>query len=206
MPLTWGRDMSTPSAAALLKHQLRHSWLNARRMVDDLTEDEYFWEPATPCWSVRRCDASIRGWGAGDFVCEDTWPPPPEPLPTTTIAWRVVHLAAWTDIYRGFAFEDTRPDLNDADVPGSASEGLGWLIRAQDGFLRAVDGLGEDAVFDPRPPHWGESVPLAGLITTMMTEHVHHLAEIGALRDGRRGHAVNLPPASVPSPDWWEGQ
>lgn len=196
--------MSTPSAAALLSHQLRYSWLNARRVLDDLSDDEYFWEPASPCWSVRRRDGGIRGWGAGDFVCEDAWPPP-DPLPATTIAWRVVHLAAWTDVYRGYAFEGTRPDLNEADVPGTASEGIAWLMQAQDGFLGAVETVPDDAVFETRPAHWGEAVPLARLITTMLTEHVHHLAEIGTLRDLKRGHAANLPPVSVPSPGWWEG-
>ena len=195
--------MSTPSAAALLRHQLRYSWLNARRALVGLTDDEYFWEPVSPCWSVRRRDPSVRGWGTGDHVCEDAWPPP-DPLPATTIAWRVVHLAAWTDVYRGYAFEGTRPDLNEAEVPGTAAEGVAWLIRAQDDFLQAVGGLPDDEVFDLRPAHWGESVPLAGLITTMLTEHVHHLAEVGALRDLERGHAVNLPSAPVPNPDWWE--
>lgn len=186
--------MPTPPAAALLKQQLRSSWLNARRVLDDLTDDEYFWEPVPGCWSVRERGDGVRGWGAGDHVCEDAWPAP-EPLPTTTIAWRVVHLAAWTDVYRGYAFEGSRPDLNDADVPGTAAAGVRWLLRAQDAFLTAVDGVPDDAVFEPRPAHWGEPEPLAGLVTTMLTEHVHHLAEVGALRDVRRGHAVRLPPA-----------
>ena len=76
-----------PSAADVLKVQLRHSWLEARRVLDGLTEDEYLWEPVSPCWSVRRRGTSVRGWGSGEFVCEDSWPPP-DPLPTTTIAWR----------------------------------------------------------------------------------------------------------------------
>ena len=186
--------MTTPSTAGVLRQQLRYSWASAGRVLDGLTEEEYFWEPVSPCWSVRHRDAGLRGWGAGDYVCEDAWPPP-DPLPTTTIAWRVVHLAAWTDVYRGFAFEDARPDLNDADVPGTASEGVAWLLRAQDEFLRAVDAVSDDDIFAPRPAHWGESVPLTVLITAMLTEHVHHLAEVGALRDIRRGHALNLPPA-----------
>ena len=98
--------MSLPSAGDLLKNQLRHALLDQRQVLEELTEDEYFWEPASPCWSVRRRNPSVRGWGSGDFVCEDAWPPP-SPLPTTTIAWRVVHLAAWTDLYRQFAFTNT---------------------------------------------------------------------------------------------------
>ena len=197
--------VSSPSAADVLKTQLRHAWLGSRGVLDDVTDDEYFWEPASPCWSVRRRGPSVRGWGAGEFICEDAWPSP-DPLPTTTIAWRVIHLAAWTDVYRHFAFGDTRPDLNDADVPGDCSAGLAWLYSAQDDFIDAVDGLSDESVFEPRPAHWGESVPVVRLVTTMLTEHVHHIAEIGALRDIRRGHARSQPPPPpTPSPSWWSG-
>lgn len=145
------------------------------------------------------------GWGAGDFVCEDAWPPP-DPLPTTTIAWRVIHLAAWTDIYRQFAFEEARPDLNDAVVPGDWRAGLAWLYGAQDEFIASVAGLNDESVFEARPAHWGESVPVVRLVTTMLTEHVHHLAEIGVLRDLRRGHALSQPrPSAVPDRNWWMG-
>lgn len=198
--------MPLPSAADVLKVQLRHAWLDSRRLLDGLTEDEYRWEPASPCWSVRRRSPSVRGWGSGDFVCEDAWPPP-DPLPTTTIAWRITHLAAWTDIYRQFAFGDARPDLNDADVPGDVNAALTWLYGAQDDFIDAVGELSDESVFEPRPAHWGESVPAVRLVTTMLTEHVHHIAEIGVLRDLQRGHAVSQPPPSaVPAPSWWSGR
>ena len=195
--------MSLPSAADVLKVQLRHAWLNARRVLENVTEDEYFWEPASPCWSVRRRGSSVHGWGSGEFVCEDAWPPP-EPLPIPTIAWRVIHLAAWTDVYRHWAFTDTRPGISDFDVPGDASAGLAWLYRAQDDFIDAVDGLSDESVFEPRPAHWGESVPVLNLVTTMLTEHVHHIAEVGVLRDLRRGRARSQPPPPrIDGPKWW---
>ena len=201
----YSRRVSLPSAADLLKTQLRHAWLDQRRVFDGLTEDEYFWEPASTCWSVRRRSLSVRGWGSGDFVCEDSWPPP-KPLPTTTIAWRVIHLAAWTDIYRQFAFTNTTPDLNDANVPGELGAGIAWLYRAQDDFIATVAALSDESVFESRPAHWGELVPVARLVTTMLTEHVHHVAEIGVLRDLRRGHALSqTPPPPIRDPSWWTG-
>lgn len=196
--------MGSPSAAEMLRFQLRHAWLTSRRVLDGLTEDEYFWEPAAPCWSIRPRSAGLRGWGAGDFVCEDAWPPP-DPLPATTIGWRVIHLAAWTDVYRGFAFAETRPDLNDADVPGTAAEGVAWLIRAQDAFIDAVERSSDDALLGPLPAHWGQPAPGPRLISPFLVEHVHHLAEVGTLRDLHRGHAVTPPPVTIPAPAWWTG-
>lgn len=177
--------------------QLTEAWLDARRVLDGLTDDEYLWEPVSPCWSVRRRSPSVRGWGSGEFVCEDAWPAP-DPLPATTIAWRVVHLAAWTDIYRAYAFEGARPDLDDAVVPPDVAAGTAWLLRAQDGFIAHVAELTDESLFEARPAHWGESVPVVRLVTTMLIEHVHHLAEVGALRDLRRGHAISARPRRHP--------
>lgn len=191
----------------MLVAQLQHAWTGSRRVLDDLTDEEYAWEPASPCWSIRRRSEGLRGWGSGEFVCEDAWPAP-DPLPTTTIAWRVIHLAAWADVYRGFAFEGTRPDLMDFEIPGDRSGGVAWLFDAQDRFIDAVTTLDDEAIFDPVPAHWGESIPAVRMVTMMLTEHVHHLAEIGTLRDLRRGHAVALPPPTAPVdlPTWWTGQ
>jgi len=132
--------------------------MNARWVLEDLNDDEYFWEPTQLCWSVRRRAPEVRGWGRGEFVCEDALPPP-EPLPVPTIAWRVIHLAAWTDIYRRWTFSDERPTLRHADVPGNASGGLAWRYDAQDRLLSAVDGLDDVSVFELRPAHWSESLP-----------------------------------------------
>jgi DinB superfamily len=186
-----------------LKVQLRNAWSYSRSVLDGIVEQEYFWEPAPLNWSVRRRETASRGWGSGEFVCEDAWPPP-EPLPITTIAWRVIHLAAWTDIYRVFAFEDSRADLNDSEVPGDCFGGLAWLRRSQDQFMAAVDSLTDESMFEMRPAHWGEAIPAARLVTSMLTEHVHHIAEIGVLRDLHRGCALGQPPPPTPpGPPWW---
>ena len=89
----------------MLRTQLQRAFHAALGDVEGLDDGEYFWEPVTGCWSVRRRGEAERGWGTGEWVCEDVWPPP-APLPVTTIAWRLVHLCAWTDVYRSYAFED----------------------------------------------------------------------------------------------------
>jgi DinB superfamily len=87
----------------ILDSVLRKSFDNVRWLLEDVDEEDCFWEPVEPCWSVRRCEQAGKGWGRGDWVCEDTWPPP-NPLPVTTIAWRIAHIAAWTDVYRNWTF------------------------------------------------------------------------------------------------------
>jgi hypothetical protein len=41
---------------ALLREQIARHWTDQLRdRLDGLTDDEYFWEPAPGCWSVRPC-------------------------------------------------------------------------------------------------------------------------------------------------------
>jgi hypothetical protein len=196
-------SVASPSAADLLKVQLKHAWLNARWVLEDLDEDEYHWEPAPLCWSVRRRGPGVTGWGTGEWVCEDRWPPP-EPVPVTTAAWRIVHLAAWTDVYLDWTFGGATARIHDFEVPGDCQGGLDWLYHAQDRFTAAVDDLSDDGAFGLRPAHWGEMLPVAHLVTSMLTEHVHHIAEVGVLRDLRRGRARSQPPPPpTPGPSWW---
>lgn len=177
--------------------------MNARWVLEELRDDEFWWEPTPRCWSVRRRGSGVTGWGIGGWVCEDSWPPP-EPVPVTTVAWRIVHLAAWTDVYLDWTFGDAKARIQDCDIPGDRAGCMGWLFGAQDRFAAAVDGLDDEAVFHLRPAHWGEMLPVAHLVTSMLTEHVHHLAEVGVLRDLRRGRARSQPPPPpVPGPDWW---
>jgi len=83
----------------LVETRLRYAFERTRVTLEGLTNDEYFWEPVQPCWSIRRVADVDRGWGVGDWRCEDAFPAP-DPLPIATVGWRIVHLAAWTDIYR----------------------------------------------------------------------------------------------------------
>jgi hypothetical protein len=146
----------------------------------------------------------VSGWGTGEWVCEDGWPPP-DPLPVTTIAWRVIHLAAWTDVYLDWTFGAAQQRVWHREVPGDRAGGLAWLLDAQDRFLAAVDPLDDRGAFELRPTHWGERRPAAHLVTMMITEHVHHSAEIGVLRDLCRGRARPSPPPPPPAdaPEWW---
>ena len=65
--------MSGVSTLVTLRYEFDHAATAARWQVDGLTDDEFFWEPVQPCWSVRRRDATDwpHVWGRGEFVVED---------------------------------------------------------------------------------------------------------------------------------------
>ncbi len=86
--------------------------------------------------------------------------------------------------------------LPQLEVPGSCDGLAEWLFAAQDRFLSAVVSLDDANLSELRPAHYGPHLPIHQLVSTMAFEHVHHGAEIGVLRDLRRGHAQMPPPAA----------
>lgn len=183
-------------APQLVGSMMRSSFGNLRWLLDDVDDEDCFWEPGEGCWSVRRREDAGQAWGAGDWVCEDAWPAP-DPLRLTTIAWRLAHLAAWTEVYRSFAFDEVGVDLMHAEVPGTRDGLVAWLGVAQDRFAANVEACDEAALLELRPTFFGPPRPLHDLISTIVVEHTHHGAEIGVLRDLRRGHARTRP---LPAP------
>ncbi len=192
VPRLFDHNCEVALAKSVLGSVLRKSFENVRWLLEDVAHDDCFWEPATPCWSVRRREQAAAGWGTGAWVCEDTWPPP-DPLPITSIAWRMAHLAAWTDIYRNWTFEDQTLGLRQFDVPGNRDGLADWIYSAQDLFASFVDALDDGDLAKLRPAHYGPHLPIHRLVSGIAVEHIHHGAEIGLLRDLRRGHARAQP-------------
>ena len=172
-----------------VKHELvglsDEAWRRIRARVEGLTDDEYFWEPASGCWTIRqRADGT---WMAD-------WPlPRPEPEPFTTIAWRMWHLI---DMYGenraprwlGVPPQGTPIGMGDPDgaPPATAADAVALLERAHerwDAHLALVtnDSLGEKIGRVAGPRYADEA--RAAYVLHMLDEFVHHGAEVALLRD-----------------------
>jgi hypothetical protein len=178
-------------AAHNLSGLLHRAFDSARWIVEGLTDDEYFWEPVEGCWSVRERTGADWWWGTGTWQCEDGLFP--DPVPVTTIAWRLAHLTGWTEVYRDHTFHDGQLSLQDLEVPGTADGAVAWLAAAQEAFAADVDAM-TDADLVAIGRHWsGEARALQLLVREIAVEHLHHGAEIGVLRDLKAGHARRQP-------------
>jgi uncharacterized damage-inducible protein DinB len=159
-------------------------WKRIRGSVDGLADDEYFWEPAPGCWSIRqRADGSWR----------TDWPlPRPEPEPFTTIAWRLWHLIdmygenrapSWLGVpAQGDAIGIDAPDPS---PPSSAETAIAMLERAHDRW-EAHLALTDDALLAEPIGQGGPDFvtrPKAAYVLHMFDEQVHHGAEVALLRD-----------------------
>ena len=161
------------------------TWHRTRTRLDGLSDEEYFWEPAPGCWTVRkRADGT---WMAD-------WPlPRPEPEPFTTVAWRLWHLI---DMYG----EDRAPQWLGVPAQGSpighddpagappstAADAIALLERAHDRWDAHLVLIDDARLTEPVGPVAG---PLfaertrAAYVLHMLDEFIHHGAEIALVRD-----------------------
>jgi hypothetical protein len=172
---------------ALIVGQLEFYWdVHLRPRLDGLTDDEYFWEPVPGMWSVRRDDA-------GNWVSDWAWPTP-EPAPMTTIAWRMMHIAATGLANRAAAFfgEDPFPDVNMNDpkryptsMPSTAADAVAYLDKAYAAWMTGISALDEHEIARKLGSKGGQYADdtMAGLIIHINREVMHHGGEIGVLRD-----------------------
>ena len=141
--------------------------------LDGLTDEEFFWEPATNSWNVRKGDD-------GTFVADQTWPEP-DPAPITTIGWRINHLIDNYGRRANHYFDTNVPD----HVPGSAADGLAQLELSYRTWIDTVSALDDEQIQAPLGPKGEEYAedPMAALIVHVAREGIHHGAEICLLRD-----------------------
>jgi hypothetical protein len=158
-------------------------WERTRRRLHGLTDDEYLWEPAPGCWSLR-----TRRDGARFHE----WAPVVYPDPFTTLAWRLWHLIDMYGEDRGPRYLGVPPqgepvglDAPDPTPPASAADALEQLDRAHarwDAHLALVDDERLAAAIGP-PGGENSDRTRAGFVLHMLDEFIHHGAEISLLRD-----------------------
>ncbi|MEL7155529.1 MAG: DinB family protein [Actinomycetota bacterium] len=171
-----------------LVDQLVFHWdHHLRPRLDGLTDDEYRWEPVPGCWGVRpraEARAELVG-GRGDVVWEYEFPEP-DPVPVTTIAWRLAHLIVQVFGERNhnhFGGPEIRFMTHDYAATATAA-----LAQLDDGYRRWIDrcrSLGPAGLARPVGEAEGPfaASPYADLILHINREVIHHGAEILTLRD-----------------------
>ncbi len=186
------RDMDT-SWNHRLREQLDWHWqYHVLPRLAGLSDEEYFWEPVSGCWNVRRRGESTAPItaGSGEFTV-DFELPEPTPPPVTTIAWRLAHIIVGVFGERSAShFDGPSIDYDTFAYAGTAKDALAQL---EEGYLRwsdGVRGLGEEGLSRPCGPAEGPfaDAPLADLVLHINREAIHHLAEILLLRDLYRHH------------------
>ncbi|GAA2138979.1 DinB family protein [Glycomyces algeriensis] len=168
--------------------QLEFYWeVHLRPRLEGLHDEEYLWEPADDCWSLRP-DAD----GALELEFAE---PAPEPPPVTTIAWRMVHIGRDVLGVRARAFFGPHEGLEDAHMwdlrlwpdplPGTAADAIEMLEAAYAHWCEGVRALDTGALERPLGPKgaWFADDSMAALVLHINREVMAHGAEICLLRD-----------------------
>jgi len=158
-----------------LAFAMEKTWITLRQRLEGLTDEEFFWEPVPDCWTVHTDE---RGRWVIDYAMPD-----PEPPPFTTIAWRLVHLAACKVMYHEYAFGAAQLTWDDLPLPRTAAEATAWLEEGHSRLQGALSGLADADLEEERLTNWGERWPTWRLFWTLIHHDAHHGAEIGCLRD-----------------------
>jgi len=165
----------TGQTVALLAAGMDEAWQTLRGRLDGLADEEFFWQPVPNCWTVHPDEG-------GRWIV-DYATPAPDPPPFTTIAWRLVHLAACKIMYYEYAFGPGQLTWDDLEIPHTAADAIAWLEEGQARLRGALDGLSDSDLAEMRSTNWGELWPTWRIFWVMIAHDLGHGAEIGCLRD-----------------------
>ena len=159
------------------------AWRLARTRLAGLSDEEFFWEPVADCWSVR-LKAELRTPLPDDAAPGEWWidweDPAPDPAPFTTIAWLVAHMVLgtwnWIDIIAG------REVAPEPPLAFTATAAVEQWEEVMSRFEALVAGFSDEQLRAGEQA-WGGQVARSYLVEHVVTEVLHHAAEVGRLRD-----------------------
>jgi len=141
-----------------------------------LTDDEYLWEPVSPCLTIRP--------GAQGRAARGT---PDTPGEFSTIAWRLCHIGDGLREERNWRWLGQEPVLLDADMwqPPTASDAIGYVEEAFAAWSALVASIAVSEWWLPMGPVAGPYATLdrVAFVVHIMDELIHHGAEVALLRD-----------------------
>ena len=165
----------TVKAELLRLHDHWYARLCAR--TEGLTDEEFFWEPAPRCWSLRPGEDGAFRPDFGLVFTEDA--------PVTTIAWRLWHIIDMLKEDRCALYLGLEPEASAAEVwvPATAAEAADMLARANDAFRRYLEATDEGQLDAAIRRSFMDGRTRLTFVLHMLDEFVHHSAEIALLRD-----------------------
>lgn len=159
------------------------------RSLKNLTDEEFFWEPVAQCWSIRsrrpgEAPGSPTCVGRGEFVMDDA-PEDPDPPPFTTIAWRLGHLLLINRMFANHLLGSRDLTFDDVEIPTGARDGVDAWRTSYTEYSDLLRATTDAALEQELQVSWGarKKQTLREWSLVLLHENVHHLAEVGVVRD-----------------------
>jgi hypothetical protein len=162
-----------------LLFQFDTAWALADLHLSALVEEDFLWEPAPLCWTVR---PDAAGLWRPDWADAE-----PDPIPAPTIGWLTWHIDWWWSTAIDHVIRSTPRDRTDVTWPGTgagATAGLRELAARWRELLVTTD------LAAPSSFPWGEEAGRSVAHTALWVnvELTKNIAEIGQLRLIRAAH------------------
>ncbi|MCD7440098.1 DinB family protein [Streptomyces lincolnensis] len=177
----------TVSRSDLLRRQFDLTWALFEYHLDRLEPEDFLWEPAPHCWTVRR-------------TADDTWVPDwadtePDPVPVPTIAWLSWHIGWWWSVTLDHTTGRPPRERTDVTWPGPGKPTIEWLRGLRTDWLTALADLTEsDLDTTARFPLPDDpSYTVADMLAWVNAELMKNAAEIGQMRMLRAARSAPTP-------------
>ncbi|MBV2366696.1 DinB family protein [Streptomonospora nanhaiensis] len=160
----------------LLRWQFEMTWSLFEYHLERLRPDDFLWEPAALCWTMRRDAAG-------------TWRPDwaetePDPVPVPTIAWVTWHIGWWWGVALDHAQGRTPRERDDIVWPGPGEASVEWLRGLRAEWTSVLDRLEEPDLDAAAPFPWqgDPGMTVGHMLAWLNAELMKNASEIGQLR------------------------
>ena len=110
------------------------------------------------------------------------------------------HTASWSHVYHSYAFDPEPKHLRAVGWPRSLqdtietseaylSEVVAWFEQSADLWSASLEPLPDEAFDEPRPLHWGETLPLFDIVVLVAMHWSYHAGELNEILAILRGEA-----------------
>jgi hypothetical protein len=109
-----------------------------------------------------------------------------------SIIGTIKHTAGWSHVYRSYAFDSSPASWYELQWPHGLRDTIlksqtylddlvQWLLRSHELWQQNLAGVPDGELEQPRPVHWGITLPLFEVVLAVANHHVYHAGEINQL-------------------------
>lgn len=117
-----------------------------------------------------------------------------------SIAGTLKHTAAWSHVYRSYAFDASPKTWRSLDWPQGLRDTIiksesyladliEWENLSRKLWLESLSQVGEAELDQPMPVHWGDTLPLFDIVHAISNHNIYHAGEINQLLSIHRQEA-----------------
>nr|WP_155073305.1 DinB family protein [Streptomyces taklimakanensis] len=160
----------------MLRRQFDLTWALFEYHLERLEPDDFLWEPASRCWTVR---PAADGRWVPDWAETE-----PDPVPVPTVAWLSWHIGWWWSTAVDHVRGRTPPARTEITWPGGGKAAVDRLRGLRSDWLEVLEGLTEADLDAAAPFPWpdGSGYSVADTAAWVNAELMKNAAEIGQLR------------------------